>query len=152
VTVYHKNFTSALSGRTTPFVIKNPGNYEIFLRSSNSTDVKFTKVIEVKACDAVASTTPTTQAKAQNDMALLLTSSFIWALIITVGLMIATGIEMKAQKADALIPMIAVGFLSLAAFTWLTWIPAVVFWSIVLLLAVIFGWQQAKRLNTAGTT
>jgi len=96
-----KEFLSSSIRKDSSFYIKNPGTYEIFLRSANDSDVKFTKIVEVKACDAAASTTPITQAKAQNDMSLLLTSPFIWALIITVGLMIAVGIEMKQQKADA---------------------------------------------------
>jgi len=85
----------------------------------------------------------------QTEMTALLTSSFFWALILTVGLMIAAGIE-TGKNMNPIIPMVVVGFLSICGFTLIGWIPAWITFSMILLLVVIFAWQRAKDMNTAG--
>lgn len=145
VTVYSKNLTSAVSGKTVPFTINRAGNYEIFLRPSNETDVKFTKIIEVKACD-VAAQSPVSGAGQAKQVAAMITTPIFWALLVTAGLMIAIAWKTRDGFAAG-----SVGMLSAGVFAFMSWLPLWIFFSVLIIAALLLSSSLvAKQLKKTG--
>lgn len=150
--LYYQTFVNG-ANRTRQLKLVFDGEYFFNLYDTSNAS-RFVKKVVVDSgnCEVVVTSTatPLTPEKAQGDVTNLLTNSFFWALILIVGMMIATGVEMRQRQADAMIPMVIVGFMGLAGFTLIGWVPAWITFSIILLLAVIFAWQRAKDANTGG--
>lgn len=133
-----------------PFRFTKLGTYYIVLHDT-SMEAKRTLIVTTQACAVVTPTpTPLTPEKAQTDIANLLMNQFFWALILTVGFMIATAIEIRRRDASPIMPMAVVGFLSISGFTLIGWIPGWITFGVILISAVIFAWQRSKDMNTAG--
>lgn len=148
VNVYSKNFTSALSGKTVPFVINRVGSYEIFLRSSNSTDVKFTKVIQVNSCEAAPPTSaPMDGVGIINTLIFLATNTIIWTVAITLGLVVIVG---NLTKPNSALPVVVTAWTSLSvaaifgAFP--IWIPI----GMILIAIALIAAKIINVFNTGG--
>lgn len=93
-------------------------------------------------------TLPLTTDGTQQGITDLLGSMMFWAFLLTAGMMIAVGIEAGKYGYNAMLPMVITGFLGIASFTMIGWIPAWIMVSTILVAIVAFAWQQSK--NTEG--
>lgn len=85
-----------------------------------------------------------------NDILNLFGANWFWAFVITAGMMIVVGT--KTQKTDGLnaLPIGITGLLGAGIFTLMGWLPYWLLFSIILLIIIIFGWQQSDKTKTGG--
>lgn len=131
--------------------INGVGYYEVELIDENGV-VKMHIPLTVNKATTPASgqgTNPNEPIGSDNVINLLSNNTF-WALILTVGIMLAVGAGASRDTKDnsaPVVPMVVSGFLSLSVTTILGWMPVWIVFGAVIIAIVAFAWNYAKNAN-----
>ena len=111
---------------------------------------KFTSAINITGCEGNVTVTPVSGVVAGGQVADLLANNVFWSFIFTAGMMIAVGIVASKRNSDPVMPMGITGYLGIAAFSLLTWLPYWIIFSITILIFITYAWQQANKPKIGG--